>query len=159
VGRQGLYDELRKKFWSEVATGNGQDFVEAKLAERDQRHLRQGESRYLVEPNIKEGKGGLRDLQTLYWIGKYLYHVEDAADSSTTMSSRARNTRPSRRPRRFCGMCACELHYHRGTRGRAAFLRRAAGWRAALGFTDDNPRRAIERSCAPTSSSRKMWAI
>ena len=44
------------------------------------RHARQGESRYLVEPNIKEGKGGLRDLQTLYWIGKYLYHVEDAAD-------------------------------------------------------------------------------
>ena len=79
-GDQALYDELRKKFWTEVATGNGQDFVEAKLAERDQRHARQGESRYLVEPNIKEGKGGLRDLQTLYWIGKYLYHVEDAAD-------------------------------------------------------------------------------
>src|SRR6185437_6675341 len=37
------------------------------------------ESRYLVEPNIKEGKGGLRDLQTLYWIGKYVYHLEDAA--------------------------------------------------------------------------------
>ena len=52
----------------------------AKLAERDERHERQGESRYLVEPNIKEGKGGLRDLQTLYWIGKYLYHVDDAAD-------------------------------------------------------------------------------
>ena len=42
--------------------------------------MRQGESRYLVEPNVKEGKGGLRDLQTLYWIGKYLYHVDDAAD-------------------------------------------------------------------------------
>src|SRR5580693_3035220 len=79
-GDRGLYDELRKKFWSEVATGSGQDFVEAKLGERDTRHMRQGESRYLVEPNIKEGKGGLRDLQTLYWIGKYLYHVEDAGD-------------------------------------------------------------------------------
>ena len=79
-GDQALYEELRKKFWSEVATGNGRDFVEAKLAERNQRHERQGESRYLVEPNIKEGKGGLRDLQTLYWIGKYLYHVDDAAD-------------------------------------------------------------------------------
>src|SRR5215831_3011181 len=79
-GDRKLYDELRKKFWSEVATGTGQDFVEAKLAERDERHARQGESRYLVEPNIKEGKGGLRDLQTLYWIGKYVYHVEDAAD-------------------------------------------------------------------------------
>src|SRR5471032_2634588 len=79
-GDKQLYDELRKKFWSEVATGNGQDFVEAKLAERDERHRRQGESRYLVEPNIKEGKGGLRDLQTFYWVGKYVYHTEEASD-------------------------------------------------------------------------------
>src|SRR5206468_871556 len=79
-GDRGLYDDLRKKFWNEIATGNGRDFVEAKLAERKERHQRQGTSRYLVEPNIKEGKGGLRDLQTLYWIGKYLYHVDDAAD-------------------------------------------------------------------------------
>src|SRR6185369_12355405 len=79
-GDQGLYEDLRKKFWAEVATGNGRDFVEAKLVERKERHNRQGESRYLVEPNVKEGKGGLRDLQTLYWIGKYLYHVDDAAD-------------------------------------------------------------------------------
>src|SRR5215469_10918752 len=56
-GDKGLYDELRKRFWADVAAGTGQDFVAAKLAERDQRHLRQGESRYLVEPNIKEGKG------------------------------------------------------------------------------------------------------
>ena len=58
-GNADLYEELRTRFWGEVATGSGQDFVEAKLAERDERHSRQGESRYLVEPNIKEGKGGL----------------------------------------------------------------------------------------------------
>jgi [protein-PII] uridylyltransferase len=79
-GDTALYDELRKKFWSEIAIGNGQDFVEAKLAENDTRHVHQGESRYLVEPNIKEGKGGLRDLQTLFWIGKYLYRVAEASD-------------------------------------------------------------------------------
>jgi len=54
-GDENLYDELRKKFWSEVRTGTGQDFVDAKLDERKERHARQGESRYLVEPNIKEG--------------------------------------------------------------------------------------------------------
>src|SRR5579864_3754743 len=47
-GDHALYDQLRVSFWKEVATGNGQDFVEAKLAERDARHARQGESRYLV---------------------------------------------------------------------------------------------------------------
>jgi [protein-PII] uridylyltransferase len=80
TGEKPLSNELKKKFWSEVAASTGREFVEAKLAERDGRHRRQGESRYLIEPNIKEGKGGLRDLQTLYWIGKYLYRVEHARD-------------------------------------------------------------------------------
>jgi [protein-PII] uridylyltransferase len=70
---------LRARFRDEIARGTGKDFVAAKLAEREARHQRQGESRYLVEPNVKEGKGGLRDLQTLYWIGKYLYGVDEPA--------------------------------------------------------------------------------
>jgi [protein-PII] uridylyltransferase len=74
-----LADELRARFRDEIARGTGKDFVAAKLAEREARHQRQGESRYLVEPNVKEGKGGLRDLQTLYWIGKYLYGVDEPA--------------------------------------------------------------------------------
>ena len=74
-----LFDDLRKQFRAEATAAAGLDFVKAKLAERDARHARQGESRYFVEPNIKEGKGGLRDLQTLYWIGKYLYREDDAA--------------------------------------------------------------------------------
>src|SRR3546814_14621116 len=39
-----------------------------------------GDSRYVVEPNIKEGKGGLRDLHTLIWITKYVYGVDDTAE-------------------------------------------------------------------------------
>ena len=74
-----LFQELKRRFRREVATGNGLDFVEAKLAERDQRHKRTGNSRYRLEPNIKDGKGGLRDLHTLYWIAKYLYQVDNVA--------------------------------------------------------------------------------
>ena len=76
-GDQSLFVELQDRFVREVVAGTGPDFVEAKLAERDERHLRFGDSRYLVEPNVKEGKGGLRDLHTLYWIAKYLYRVHD----------------------------------------------------------------------------------
>ena len=77
-GYEGLFAELYRRFRVEVAAGTGLYFVSAKLAERDERHKRFGESRYTVEPNVKEGKGGLRDLQTLYWVGKYLYTVGDA---------------------------------------------------------------------------------
>ncbi len=79
-GDQDLYDELRRRFAAEVVEGTGYDFVEAKLAERDARHKRLGDSRYLVEPNVKDGKGGLRDLHTLFWIGKYLYGVNSVDD-------------------------------------------------------------------------------
>lgn len=71
-----LYEDSWRRIRKGALSGSGADFVEAKLGERNARHLRMGDSRYVVEPNIKEGKGGLRDLQTLYWIGKYIYGVE-----------------------------------------------------------------------------------
>ncbi|RMF00734.1 MAG: bifunctional uridylyltransferase/uridylyl-removing protein, partial [Alphaproteobacteria bacterium] len=75
-----LFDELHARFIREVVKGTGREFVEAKLEERDERHKRAGASRYLVEPNVKDGKGGLRDLHTLYWIARYLYPEEDLKD-------------------------------------------------------------------------------
>lgn len=71
-----LLDETLKR---DLFSGSGRDFIEAKLHERDSRHLKQGQ-RYVVEPNVKEGKGGLRDLQSLFWIGKYIHGVEHSAD-------------------------------------------------------------------------------
>ncbi|MFI4964857.1 MAG: [protein-PII] uridylyltransferase [Caulobacterales bacterium] len=73
AGDEKLAEELARRFQSEVVKGSGAEFVAAKLKERDQRHARAGASRYMVEPNIKEGKGGLRDLNTLFWIAQYLH--------------------------------------------------------------------------------------
>jgi len=74
-----LAGELDARLRADLFQGTERDFIEAKLAERDNRHKRQGQ-RYVVEPNVKEGKGGLRDLQSLFWIGKYIHKVQDAAD-------------------------------------------------------------------------------
>ena len=79
-GDQGVYDEATARFDREVLAGTGRTFVTEKLAERDARHKRMGDSRYVVEPNLKEGKGGLRDLHTLFWIGKYLHRVGTVAE-------------------------------------------------------------------------------
>ncbi|WP_319546171.1 [protein-PII] uridylyltransferase [Ruegeria conchae] len=79
VGDQTLAQELEEHLKSELFKGTEREFIEAKLKERDERHLKQGE-RYMVEPNVKEGKGGLRDLQSLYWIAKYIYSVKDVAE-------------------------------------------------------------------------------
>ena len=76
LGDRKLFDELMTKFDKSVVQGTGPEFVAAKLNEREERHRRVGQSRYLVEPNVKEGKGGLRDLHTLFWIAKYVYRIQ-----------------------------------------------------------------------------------
>ncbi len=80
LGDRALYDEFAARFDKDVVRNTGQEFVTAKLAEREERLRRAGQSRYLVEPNVKDGKGGLRDLHTLFWIAKYVYRVHSAEE-------------------------------------------------------------------------------
>ena len=80
VGDIDLSQELDRKLWSDLFKPSmGRAFIQAKLDERDKRHDKQGQ-RYVVEPNVKEGKGGLRDLQSLFWIAKFIHSVQDADD-------------------------------------------------------------------------------
>ena len=75
-----LAHELSTSLRKDLFKGTGAEFIEAKLAERAVRHVKQGGQRYMVEPNVKEGKGGLRDLQSLYWIDKYVHDVKSTAE-------------------------------------------------------------------------------
>ena len=61
LGDRALFDEFVARFDKDVVQGTAAQFVAAKLAEREERLRRAGQSRYLVEPNVKDGKGGLRD--------------------------------------------------------------------------------------------------
>ena len=74
-GEISLLSEMNRKFQKQIVAGTALEFVEAKLKESESRHQRLGDSRYVIEPNIKDGKGGLRDLHKLFWIGKYVYQV------------------------------------------------------------------------------------
>jgi [protein-PII] uridylyltransferase len=71
-GDVSLYNNLNKRLWRDLFQSTATEYVEEKLEERAARHERQGGQRYMVEPNVKEGKGGLRDLQSLFWITKYI---------------------------------------------------------------------------------------
>ncbi|RXZ64302.1 [protein-PII] uridylyltransferase [Pelagerythrobacter rhizovicinus] len=115
-GDQALYEEARQRFWAEVVNGTERQFVAEKLAERNARHKRMGDSRYVVEPNVKDGKGGLRDLQTLYWIGKYIHKVRSAAELVDVDLLTAQEYRSFRRAEGF--MLAVRSHLHMIT-GRA----------------------------------------
>ncbi len=72
-GDEELFLTLKKQIEKTKKIIGVRTFVKAKLTERDIRHEKEGRSRFLVEPNIKNGKGGLRDLQTLWWLVKFCY--------------------------------------------------------------------------------------
>ena len=143
-GDEPLYGELRKTFWADIAAKTGAEFVEAKLAERDERHKRQGESRYLVEPNVKEGKGGLRDLQTLYWIGKYLYHADDPADLVDHNVFTREEYKTFQKAEAFLWNVRVHLHYLVGRAEERLSFDVQPELAPRLGYTGDNPRRAVE---------------
>jgi [protein-PII] uridylyltransferase len=105
-----IFDLTMSRFRKDVVAGSAAKFVAAKLAERDERHVKMGDSRYVVEPNVKDGKGGLRDLHTLYWIGKYVHGVERPADLVGAGLFSAAEFRRFDRAERFFWSVRCHLH-------------------------------------------------
>ncbi len=110
-GDQDMFKTFKQRFGSEFSESTGLEFVEAKLAERDTRHDRMGDTRYVLEPNIKEGKGGLRDLQTLFWIAKYLYRVDDVTELQAKGVLTAADVDLFAKAEAFLWTVRCHLHY------------------------------------------------
>ncbi|UZE49203.1 [protein-PII] uridylyltransferase [Rhodopseudomonas sp. P2A-2r] len=145
TGDQPLYDELVARFDSEVVQGTATEFVTAKLAEREERHRRAGQSRYLVEPNVKDGKGGLRDLHTLFWIAKYVYRVRDSGELVERGVFDAHEYRTFRRCEDFLWSVRCNLHFlSRRPEERLSFdMQREIAQR--LGYTSHPGMQDVER--------------
>src|SRR5579872_4487134 len=114
TGDEALAQQLTKRFRDEVVKGTGAEFVAAKLRERDERHARAGASRFMVEPNVKEGKGGLRDLHTLFWIARYL-HPADSLDQLLKLDMfQGREVRAFIRAFDFLEAVRAHLHFATG---------------------------------------------
>jgi [protein-PII] uridylyltransferase len=114
LGDERLFGEFRHRFRREVLDNDARAFVEAKLAEQDARHSRAGASRYQVEPNIKDGAGGLRDLHTLHWLAKHLYPdkaEEEFVEAGVFTPNEYRNFR---RCEFFLWTVRCHLHFLTG---------------------------------------------
>ncbi len=123
----------------------GPEFIAAKMAERDERHRQMGNTRYVVEPNIKDGKGGLRDLHTLFWIGKYFYRVKTSAElvGKGVFSAEEYRAVPARRGFPLGHPLPPALPHR--PRRREAELRAAAGSRRAASATP------TARACSASS--------
>lgn len=144
-GDDDLYQEIRRRFLVEVVAGTERKFVSEKLDERNARHKRMGDSRYVVEPNVKEGKGGLRDLQTLYWIGKYIHQVRSGEDLVEAGLLTRLEYRSFRRAESFMLAVRCHLHMMTGrAEDRLTFdLQRQVAQR--MNFADRPGKSSVER--------------
>ena len=114
LGDSAQFERLRQRFDEEIVAKTASEFVVNKLAERDARVRRAGESRYLVEPNLKEGKGGLRDLNTLFWIAKYVYRVRDPRELAAAGLFSSRELALFSRCEEFLWAVRCHLHFLTG---------------------------------------------
>ena len=110
AGDKRLAEAACERFRREVVAGSGAKFVADKLAERAARHEKLGDSRYLVEPNVKEGKGGLRDLHTLWWIARHVHRVTCLADLGGLGLLSASELGEFTRARDFFWAVRCQLH-------------------------------------------------
>src|SRR5215207_2287278 len=113
-GDRELFDNLEKRFDQEIVATTAAEFVDAKLKERDGRVAKAGASRYLVEPNVKDGKGGLRDLNTLFWIAKYVYRVRTPEELVKAGLFSAEEFQLFSRCEEFLWRVRCHLHFATG---------------------------------------------
>ncbi|MCA8884734.1 MAG: [protein-PII] uridylyltransferase [Rhodobacteraceae bacterium] len=143
-GHRPLAQELKHRLRTELFANTASDFIEAKLAERDSRHRKQGGQRYVVEPNVKEGKGGLRDLQALFWIAKYVLAVDSPEDMQRIGLFRADEYRTFDRAQTFLWAVRNQLHLITGRAMDQLTFDLQVEVAERLGYTDRAGRRAVE---------------
>jgi [protein-PII] uridylyltransferase len=139
------YLAFQEQFRGEVLAGREAGFVEAKLQERDARHQKVGDSRYLLEPNVKEGKGGLRDLHTLLWVGRALHGVGQLGELVQHGVFDRRAARAFSRAQRFLWTVRCHLHYLTGRAEERLTFDLQPEVAERMGFRDRGSSRGVER--------------
>ena len=144
-GERALFDDLGGRFESAVVDSTGPEFIAAKLAERDERHRKAGDTRYLVEPNVKEGKGGLRDLNTLFWIAKYFYHIRDTEELVGLGVLSRREFNLFVKAEDFLWAVRCHMHYLTGKSEERLSFDIQRDIAAGLGYQDHPGLSAVER--------------
>lgn len=143
-GNEELAQALRRRLWTDLFAKTHAEFIEAKLAERADRHAKIGNQRYMLEPNVKEGKGGLRDLQTLYWIAKYIHEVDQAEELVGLGFFRAEEYQTFRDAETYLWAVRCHLHHLAGRAVEQLTFDIQVGVAERMGYVDHGGRRGVE---------------
>ena len=138
-----LASQLNEKLWKNLFSGTAKDFISAKLKERENRHEKHGQ-RYMVEPNVKEGKGGLRDLQSLYWIAKYVYQTQNISDLVDLNVFRSDEYLQFEQAEEFLWAVRCQMHHLADRAIEQLSFDLQVEVASAMGYHDSRDQRAVE---------------
>ena len=158
TGHRPLAGELGRRLRDDLFSGSARDFVEAKLAERDTRHQKQGQ-RYVVEPNVKEGKGGLRDLQSLFWITKYIHDTDDVSELVRQGVFRAEEYETFVQAERFLWAVRHQMHLAAGRALEQLTFDMQVDIAGAWAMPTGVAGAPWSGSCRTISGMRQRWAI
>ena len=138
-----LASQLNEKLWKNLFSGTAKDFISAKLIERENRHEKHGQ-RYMVEPNVKEGKGGLRDLQSLYWIAKYVYQTQNISNLVDLNVFRSDEYLQFEQAEEFLWAVRCQMHHLADRAIEQLSFDLQVEVASAMGYHDSRDQRAVE---------------
>ena len=75
-----IYSDLMDQIRQKVIRKKSRTIINWLVEKNEMRHAHFGDSAYLLEPNLKEGQGGLRDYHTMLWIGQIEFNIKQSRD-------------------------------------------------------------------------------
>lgn len=138
AGNRALYSRFTRNYARQIQDGSEAAFIRDKMAEREERHARTGDSRYLLEPNLKDGKGGLRDIQTIGWLARYCYRADRTDAMIKAGVFEPGEVKRYRAARRFVNLVRQHIHHRQGRANERLTFELQREIAEAMGYRDQD---------------------
>ncbi|MDH4185534.1 MAG: [protein-PII] uridylyltransferase [Nitrospira sp.] len=145
AGSPELFEQFHSRYMRKIVAKSTNAYLEQKLEERRREYHKFGETVYLLEPNVKKSKGGLRDLHLLQWAGMARYQAPTIRElSDRGILSRADSIALTE-ARDFLWRVRALLHVHAGSAQEILSFDEQIWLARHFGFTDQPHLLAVEQ--------------
>lgn len=148
AGSQSLFGQFEKKI-QESNIWPARKFFEAKVKEQELRHRKYADTAYNLEPNIKEGPGGLRDIHTVSWVTMRYFAGRGLHELVLRDFLKEDEYQTLIRGRNYLWKLRNELHFSLGRREDRLLFANQLKLAEKFGHLDDNNNKAVEKLMKP----------
>lgn len=144
-GSQPLFDELIAQYRSKYVDGHRESFVGKMKEYREDRRQRFGSHSYLLEPHIKEGRGGMRDIQAMMWTARVVFGLNSLEDIQGAGLLLVDEQKEFQEAKDFLAKLRCELHYLSKRKSDQLFFEYQSDVAISFGYKDAPNLLAVEQ--------------